>query len=146
MNTPKIFNFIYQKTDYMHLYYLMLIHFLSVSLLANGLINKSFQFKPSLIHLENLNLLWRPLRVLCPYKAWKPQLVQTHLWHSPCKRQHVSSTTSVAVECHSMWKHPEHLIITLIKPAHKIRCCRGLKLAYLRLQQHHVWWALVHRG
>ncbi len=55
----------------------------------------------------------------------------THLWHSPCKRRCVTSTTSVAAECHSMWKHPEHLIIKLIKPAHKIRRCRWLKPAYL---------------
>lgn len=74
------------------------------------------------------NLLWRALQLSCPYKAWKPQLVDTYLWHSPCKRGYVTSTASVAVECHSMWKHPEHLIIKLIKPAHKIRCCRDWNL------------------
>lgn len=97
---------------------------------------------------ENLNLPWRPLRVSCPYKAWKPQLVlAAHLWHSPCKRQHTSARLHQRpVECHSMWKHPEHLIITLIEPARQIWRWRGLRLAYLRLQQHHVWLAPVHTG
>lgn len=85
-------------------------------------------------------------RVLSPYKAWKPQLVlASHLWHSPCRRQHTSARLHQwPVECHSMWKHPEHLIITLIEPAPQIWGRHGLSLAYLRLQQHHVWLAPVH--
>lgn len=104
--------------------------------------------------LQNVSLyFWKSKSSLktslkCPYKAWKPQLVlASHLWHSPCKRPHTSAWLHQRpLKCHSMWKHPEHLIIMLIEPAHQIWGRHGLRLAYLCLRQHHVWLAPVHTG
>lgn len=109
-----------------------ILHFTVVTVKTEQIVSKTYdivQLKPSSIHFSRKsNPVWRPLQVSCPYKARKPRLVKTYLWHSPRKRRYVPSTTSVPVECHSMWKRPGHLIIKLIKPAHKIRCCRAWNL------------------
>lgn len=49
------------------------------------------------------------------------------------------------VKCHSTRKHPEHLIMSLIRAAHEIRCCQAPETCIPCLQQDHVWWAAVRR-
>lgn len=73
----------------------------------------------------------------------------------PCSNSYLLTFTNKAtachfgsigeVKCHSTRKHPEHLIMSLIRAAHEIRCCQAPETCIPCLQQDHVWWAAVRR-